>query len=265
MAIRLPVVLAQHAKRSAVYTDCEESWITSLLFEERLDATLVADLASIQLDSTDYLCLMGIKGDFVLVSWDDSSVVYRELVRLGFESFDIVPVDGSERIPSVQRFHNIKKIYLIGYQRGVSVSVPIGQLKGLLESKSTPVFQLQTAPKVQRSGNSLRLPVIPIAPVQASLPQTSVANTSVGQTTAVRHTTDKHSDTQPLTARIQQGEESSILDAAGFGDGKKPNRNELPETPAPSALSRQDNFAIEDDLDFPHIDSLVDELDRFDS
>lgn len=220
MAIRLPVVLAQHARRVAAYTDCEESWITSLLFEERLDATLVSDLASIQLDSTDFLCLAGLKGDFVLVSWEDSSVVLRELTRLGFDSFDIVPVDGTAKVSSPQRTQIVKKIYLMGFNKGLPVSELVGQLKRLLESKATPVFQLQLASKGPNTPNSKVLPVVS---------DDSVRNTYSAPST------------KPL-----------------IGDEPSPREH------LPTGIPGGSNFAYEDD-DFPHIDNLVDELDRFDS
>ena len=211
MAIRLPVVLAQHARRVAAFTDCEESWITSLLFEERLDATLVSDLASIQPDSTDFLCLSGLKGDFVLVSWENSSVVLRELVRLGFDNFDIVPVDGTAKVSSPQRTHAVKKIYLMGFNKGLPVSELVGQLKQLLESKATPVFQLQVASKVANPPISKVLPVV-----------------------------------------------------SDFSAASKSLNEPLPREHLPTGIPGGANFAYEDD-DFPHIDTLVDELDRFDS
>lgn len=243
MAIRLPVVLAQNARRVAAYTDCEESWITSLLFEERLDATLVADLASIQPDSTDFLCLAGLKGDFVLVSWEDSSVVLRELLRLGFDSFDIVPVDGTAKVPSPQQTQTVKKIYLMGFHKGVPVSELVGQLKKLLESKATPVFQLQIAPKGTNTTSSKVLPVV------SDLASGIASRTS----TPIR---DSVSATNIISA-INEANQASVT-KSHFGN--EPLSTERLST----AVSAEGNFAYEDD-DFPHIDTLVDELDRFDS
>ncbi|MFN7875427.1 MAG: hypothetical protein ACK5PB_08920 [Pirellula sp.] len=243
MAIRLPVVLAQNARRVATYTDCEESWITSLLFEERLDATLVADLASIQPDSTDFLCLTGLKGDFVLVSWEDSSVVLRELLRLGFDSFDIVPVDGTAKVSSPKRNQPLKKIYLMGFNKGVQVKQLVGQLKNLLESKATPVFQLQLAPKGSDTTKSKALPVVsdfsPGMDLRASNPIRDSAP-------AINSLSTANPSYQATDTRLHFGAEPSSAERLSTG---------VPE---------ERNFAYEDD-DFPHIDSLVDELDRFDS
>jgi hypothetical protein len=246
MAIRLPVVLAQNARRVAAYTDCEESWITSLLFEERLDATLVADLASIQPDSTDFLCLAGLKGDFVLVSWEDSSVVLRELLRLGFDSFDIVPVDGTAKVPSAKQTQTVKKIYLMGFHKGVPVSELVGQLKKLLESKATPVFQLQIAPKGTNTTSTTSSKALPVV---SDFTSGIASRTS----TPIR---DSVSATNIISA-VNESNQDSVT-KSHFGN--EPLSTERLST----AVSAEGNFAYEDD-DFPHIDTLVDELDRFDS
>lgn len=243
MAIRLPVVLAQNARRVATYTDCEESWITSLLFEERLDATLVADLASIQPDSTDFLCLAGLKGDFVLVSWEGSLVVLRELLRLGFDNFDIVPVDGTTRVSSPQRNHPLKKIYLMGFNKEVPVKELVGQLKNLLESKATPVFQLQLAPKGADTNKPKSLPVVSVFSAGSDSRTSTPIRDSAQVTNAL-----------PAVNQQQQTPDTKLH------FGAEPSSAERLSTGVPENR----NFAYEDD-DFPHIDSLVDELDRFDS
>lgn len=216
MAIRLPVVLSQNAKRSPTCSECEEGWITSLLFEERLDATLISDLASIQPDSTDFLCLDGLKGDFVLVTWMAGEAVLPELLRLGFESFELVPVDGSPKLVSPNPGPSVKKIYLMSFAPGVAVSQSVGQLKQLLEAKATPVFQLQVATQVASNASRKPLPV--------TLPVVSV-NTNLA----------------PSVPR------TPLRESRG---------NDIP--------SKQE-IAYDDMDEFPHIDSLVDELDRFDS
>lgn len=212
MAIRLPVVLCQNAKRSATYSECEEGWITSLLFEERLDATLISDLASIEPDSTDFLCLDGLKGDFVLVTWMTGEAVLPELLRLGFASFELVPVDGSPKLVSPNSGAIVKKIYLMSFAPGVAVSQSVGQLKQLLQAKATPVFQLQVPSNAPRKPLPVTLPVVSV-------------NTNLA----------------PSVPRTPLRE--------SFG-------NDIP--------SNQE-IAYDDMDEFPHIDSLVNELDRFDS
>jgi hypothetical protein len=224
MAIRLPVVLAQHPRKSGVFSECEEGWITSLLFEERLDATLVAHLGSIEPDSTDHLCLEGLKGDFVLVSWETGSFVLDQLVRLGFGNFEIVPVDGSPKLTADGSSSHAKKIYLMGYNPDDEVSKSVARLKELLESKSTPVFQLQISPG--KSVPNRSLPTIP-------LPTTPTVEQTVGK---------KHAASNPIAAA---GRGTATF---GGAPGHSPS----------SALEMN----AKDDDDFPNIDLLVDERGR---
>jgi hypothetical protein len=177
MPIRLPVVLSQHSAKRGKHAECEETWITSLLFEERLDATLVGDLNSIELDSTDHLCLEGLKGDFVLVTWAHRDAVLEQLTRLRLHNIVIVPLDGSSKVASHPDESRPKKIYLADYQIGVEAKVAIAALKNLLESLETPVFSLKPAAAAAKANNSKvsealeKVPVtVPIAPMSSEPP-----------------------------------------------------------------------------------------------
>ena len=143
MAIRIPVVISQHERRSGSIADYEEQLITRIVMESGLDATLIADLKSIELDTTDHLCLEGLKGDFALATWESSHYVCTHLHRLGIPSVEIIPVDGSPKIQSgVAVLQPSKKIFLITLATSTSVDVTIKTLKELLLSRSTPVFSL---------------------------------------------------------------------------------------------------------------------------
>jgi len=143
VAVRLPVVLCQHERRSGGFTDLEEQWITSLLFSERLDATLIASLSQIEKDSTDHLCLEGLKGDFVLISWDSKKLAMDNMLRLGMDSLELIPLDGSGRLQGqAPSSSNLKKVYFLQFDLQQSAAKGISQVKSLLDSLSTPVFQL---------------------------------------------------------------------------------------------------------------------------
>lgn len=167
MAVRLPVVLCQHPRRSGAHSEHEETWITRLLFEERLDATLIADLGTIPHDSTDQLCLEGFKGGFLLLSWQSAESVAEHLQRLGIAPIDLIPVGGGPKIaiamepsqsespPSLALLRETpssKRVYYMHLDLQRSIDAGVRELKGLLSSLSTPVFQLQSlAPAARRS------------------------------------------------------------------------------------------------------------------
>ena len=226
MAVRLPVVLCQHERRNGKQAEHEEQWITKLLFEDRLDATLVADLAQIQLDSTDHLCLEGLRGDFVLVSWYSKKLVAEQLTRLGFLSLEIVPVDGSEKLAITnEKAPTPKKVYFLSFDLGRTVEDGLSRLKELLSSRSTPVFQLNSSlskdrPRVGTPMDSRTLPVIE-KPIVSIMPP---ALPPGAQT--------------PLVANVR-------FDAQGS--------------------STETVVDISEENDFPHIDSLMSDLDKFDA
>ena len=143
MAIRIPVVISQHERRSGSIADYEEQLITRIVMESGLDATLIADLKSIEVDSTDHLCLEGLKGDFALATWESSHYVCSHLHRLGIPSVEIIPVDGSPKTKSGDAgLEPSKKILLISLATNTGVDVTIQTLKDVLLARSTPVFSL---------------------------------------------------------------------------------------------------------------------------
>ncbi len=142
MAVRIPVVISQHARRSGSIADYEEQLITCIVMESGLDATLIADLKSIELDTTDHLCVEGLKGDFALATWESAAYVCTHLHRLGIPSIEIVPVNGSQKTFSGESGITSKKIFFIPLATNVSIDATIQTLKGLLLARSTPVFSI---------------------------------------------------------------------------------------------------------------------------
>ena len=175
MAIRIPVVISQHERRSGAIADYEEQLITRVVLESGLDATLIADLKSIKLDTTDHLCIEGLKGDFALATWETAEYACTHLHRLGIPSIEIIPVDGSER--SVSGESTIaKKIFLISLATDVSIDKTLSTLKGLLQARSTPVFSIG-AP-IQRAKSEIQA-VRPVPPAEQTMRNVKVADTMV--------------------------------------------------------------------------------------
>ncbi len=247
MAVRLPVVLCQHPRRSGSHSEHEESWITRLLFEERLDATLVADLATIPQNSTDQLCLEGFKGGFLLLAWQPAEVVAEHLQRLGIAPVELVPVhggpkksittsvgpsDSTSRLPLAGSPSPDKRIYYMHLDLGRSVEAGIRELKALLASLSTPVFQLQSlAPSARGT-----VPATRKSPALQSPPME-------GPSRAI-----------PQSALTSPSEPSQISHG-------NPMRED-----AGQASSLEKPIAMDSNMDdeFPNIDSLVRELDDLD-
>lgn len=143
MANRIPVVISQHERRAGSIADYEEHLITRIVMESGLDATLVADLSSIEVDTTDHLCIEGLKGDFALATWESAPYVCSHLHRLGIPLLEIIPVDGSPKTHSGDaKSQPPKKIFMISLATNISIDSTIKTLKDLLLSRSTPVFSI---------------------------------------------------------------------------------------------------------------------------
>lgn len=141
MAPRISVVISQFERRQGQRADFEEQLITRLLFENGLDATLIADLKSIALDTTDHLCLEGIKGDFVLATWESPEYVADHLGRLKIGGFAIVPMDGSPQLASPTGLPG-KRVYYLNLNADNQLDRVINQIKKLVESKNTAVYNI---------------------------------------------------------------------------------------------------------------------------
>lgn len=247
MAVRLPVVLCQHPRRSGSHSEHEESWITRLLFEERLDATLVADLATIPLNSTDQLCLEGFKGGFLLLSWQSAESVAEHLQRLGICPVDLVPVAGGPKIsvtPAVSLSEPSdrltlapstavdKKIYYMHLDLGRTIDAGVRELKALLASLSTPVFQLQSLAPSARGASPAKM--------KSPAPQT------------------------PSTAGASDLSHQSALTSSGELGQISPGKPMRAETGQAVSAEKPGSMDSNMDDEFPNIDSLVRELDDLD-
>jgi NAD-dependent dihydropyrimidine dehydrogenase PreA subunit len=69
MAKRISVVISQGQSASPVKRKLEEDLVSALLFEPGVEVTVIPHLYDLTPDGTGMLCLQGIKGDMVLLSW----------------------------------------------------------------------------------------------------------------------------------------------------------------------------------------------------
>jgi len=166
MAVRIPVVVSQNERRSGAKADYEERLITQLIFENGLDATLVADLKSIEIDTTDHLCIEGLKGDYAIATWESMEYVCEHLHRLGVESLDLVPVDGSPKHSSHRSDYPAKTIFFIALSTSIPVEKTINTLQVLRDARSVPVFSIGgIKQRPQSSVTKINTEVATIAPL----------------------------------------------------------------------------------------------------
>lgn len=193
MAIRIPVVISQHERRAGSIADYEEQLITRIVMESRMDATLVADLKSIAIDTTDHLCIEGLKGDFVLATWESPEYVCEHLLRLGISSLEIIPVDGGPKvIGGPVHSGSTKKIFLVALITSDPIDATIAKLKRLLESRTiqvfaigAPIHRVKPASELAPNPVGITAPIV-VQPTFSPLPN---ANLRVNLLTVPSHAT----------------------------------------------------------------------------
>jgi len=154
MAARLPVVVSQSIRREPRSVSCEENLITELLFTQGLDATLIGPLESIQIGSTDHLCLEGLKGPFALLSWGSVREVASQLARLSIQG-GLADRDDNQvtiveiKAPGVEGID--RRIDHYQLRTETLPSVWIDQIKQTLQSRDVKAFQIRMPTKITDS------------------------------------------------------------------------------------------------------------------
>ena len=69
----MAIVLSQTDKPSTDLRDFEEELVAILLMKDGVEVSIIGDIANIEPDSTDALCLEGVRGNLFLVSWYDQT------------------------------------------------------------------------------------------------------------------------------------------------------------------------------------------------
>ena len=83
MSFRIPVVLSQAPAAGPYARQLEEDLIAGLMLERGVDVSVVADLTQLHEGSTGLLCLRGIKGDLIVLTWLEPEPARRMLHQRG--------------------------------------------------------------------------------------------------------------------------------------------------------------------------------------
>ena len=93
----MKLVLSQSFQNVPKRRDAEQELVASLLMRDRIEVILVDDVAQLENESTDALCIQGIRGDMLVVAWHPVAECVQHLRRLGIiGKFDDDVVSGSE-------------------------------------------------------------------------------------------------------------------------------------------------------------------------
>jgi hypothetical protein len=143
MASRLAVVLVQ-SNPSDLSKPTDDELLNALIFEKGLDAAAICPLQNIQIDSTDQLCLLGIKGSMLLMSRSPMESIAEHLSRLQIEGRLTSLISPSN---AIQIGQSVRSIYFDRIEPGSAVASKLKNVQSLRESLSKSVFSIQIAGK----------------------------------------------------------------------------------------------------------------------
>jgi hypothetical protein len=265
MARRLFVVLAQSPHSSPACRQLEEQLVTELIMESGVEMNVVPHLADLPSDATGMLCLEGIPGDMVLLSWlpDAAARGYLEDYgvrgRYGRTRFHESPpttegpsgngvASNGEPLPA-------RAIYTLNLQGAESTEPLLAEIRRIRDDRSVQTFQLSglgiaplavIASPAPPSTNGRPVPAAPPAPARnngerrESTPGNRVSETRSGNGTS------RSSNASPAGR-------SAASSAASAGPGVEA----IEADPRPSVPSAEE-------LEDAALDRLVDQLDELD-
>jgi hypothetical protein len=80
---QMKLVLSQSHQNDPKRRDTEQELVASLLMQDRIEVILIEDVAHLENDSTDALCIQGIRGNMLVVAWHHTTDCIEHLRGLG--------------------------------------------------------------------------------------------------------------------------------------------------------------------------------------
>jgi len=160
----LAVVLSQTDKPSTEHRDFEEELVAILLMKDGLEVSIIGDIANIEDDSTDALCLEGIRGNLFFVSWynDQQARVHLESASVIGSYNDppaTLPIANPGHYDPLQR--TIKCLDLSQFNK------PIDARRSILKTIEESNKNIADRTQAKQSGTSAR----PTAPPTKPMPK----------------------------------------------------------------------------------------------
>lgn len=203
MAVRLPLIVSQPARRDAEAIDLIETIVAAALLVPGLDANLIGDIGSFELGGTDHLCLQGHTRELVLASFLEQADAQAAWHRLG-QGGHFVDLGSSEQElrSSLQAAGGRRRVFYFQLRLGQPASALLDRAEKLLAAQqlslvgislgraATPAASLpvvgsigpKTPPPVGRDPGGRVPPArsagLPVVAAQTSQPDAPAANAS---------------------------------------------------------------------------------------
>ncbi|MGN6546676.1 MAG: hypothetical protein ACTHK7_16600 [Aureliella sp.] len=144
MAVRLPVILSQPARRDASTTDLVETLVAAALLVPGLDANLIGDIHTLEPGSTDHVCLLGHTRDVVLASFLELSEARAAWQRLGQGGhFVDLSQEEAEVRASLRTAASARKVFYYQLTIGQPVERLLERCRQLLAAQQVSLVSIQ--------------------------------------------------------------------------------------------------------------------------
>jgi len=158
----MKLVLSQSHQNDPQRRDTEQELVASLLMQDRIEVILVEDVAQLENESTDALCIQGIRGDMLVVAWHHTTDCIEHLRRLGivgqFDGDDETPPELPIALPSGQYDAMQRRIVCLDLTAVADASNSRQQILTLLRAgKAIPQSIRTDATNVAENQNKSRL------------------------------------------------------------------------------------------------------------
>lgn len=166
MAARLPLILSQPSRRDSAAVDLIESIVAAALLMPKLDANLVGDLSSIELGSTDHLCLQGHSRDVILASFldlDSACAAWQRLEQTG--QFIDCSTDAATIRVQIATATGGRRVFYFQLTPGLRIAMLLDQCQELVAAQALKLVTIKFGGSIPLGG-----------PAQSGAPDAAIGN-----------------------------------------------------------------------------------------
>ncbi len=164
MAVRLPLILSQPAKRDATAGELIENIVAAALLLPKLDANLVGDISCIELGSTDHLCLQGHGRDVILASFLEMASAEAAWHRLGQSGQFIDCHQSAAAIRQLSSSTTERRVFYFQLSHSLKIAKLLDQCQELVAAQAVQLVSIQLGGANPRGAGSLPIVSQPIRP-----------------------------------------------------------------------------------------------------
>lgn len=223
MAVRLPLILSQPAKRDATATELIENIVAAALLLPKLDANLIGDISTIEPGSTDHLCLQGHGRDVILASFLDMGSAANAWTRLGQGGQFIDCHQSTAAIRQLASSAGERRVFYFQLSHSLKIARLLDQCQELVAAQAVQLVSIQLGGANSRMAASLPILAKPAPavtnghahihqPAVPTTPQAQSASLAKAQSASGPSASQAHDDEEDWSSIDKLVDELDALD-----------------------------------------------------